>query len=245
MTSPVLYLFHVSPFAEKARWALDVKRVPYRAVTLLPGPHRLTVRRYSRSPLVPLLVHDGAVVQGSSAIIDHVERIWPEPPLTPQEGDAAQLERSLDREVGEEGRRVFYSYLLDRPDVTRPLFSAGGPSWGPLFYRVSFRVVAAYIRWAYQVDRASVARARQTVAGAVDRLADRLRGRAYLFGDRLSRLDITAGAVLAPLFGPPEHACRWDAVRAAVPGWREWTATFETSPVAGWVRRLYREHRVV
>ena len=36
MAIPTLYLFTISHFAEKARWALDHKQVRYRPVVLLP-----------------------------------------------------------------------------------------------------------------------------------------------------------------------------------------------------------------
>ncbi|HEU5060532.1 MAG TPA: glutathione S-transferase N-terminal domain-containing protein, partial [Kofleriaceae bacterium] len=149
----ILYVFTISHFAEKARWALDHKRVPYRPVVLLPGPHGLTTRRLAPGTEVPLLVHEGRAVQGSSAIIDHAERVWRERPLTPagREQEASELERTLDRDIGEHGRRVLYSHALDRPDVTVPLFTAGGPRWGALFYRFAYRVIAGIIRSTYQV----------------------------------------------------------------------------------------------
>lgn len=244
-TPPVLYVFHISHFAEKARWALDHKRVRYRAATLLPGPHWLTVRRFSRAAQVPLLLDDGAVIQGSSRIIDHAERVWPEPRLTPPGAadEVAALEQMLDRHVGEAARLVFYSYLLDRVDVTAPLFAAGGPRWGPAFYRVAYPAIARVIRSTYGVDRDRAERGKEIVAGAIARLEERLARCAYLVGDQLSRVDITAAALLAPIVAPTEHACRWDEVRAAVPGWAAWTARFDGSPVSAWVRRLYRDQR--
>lgn len=245
MAIPSLYLFNISHFSEKARWALDLKDVRYRPVVLLPGPHRFTMRRFSRSSEVPLLVHDGVPVQGSSAIIDHAERAWGGHRLTPagHEAEAAELERALDRDLGEDGRRVLYSYALDRPDVTVSLFTAGGPRWGRLFYRLTYRKIAGFIRAAYHVEPERVARSKEIVARTIADLETRLDGRSYLFGDQLSRADITAAAFLAPLFGPPEHACRWSEVRAALPGWNGWAAGFDGSPIESWVRRLYREHR--
>jgi hypothetical protein len=40
-----LLQFRHSPYNEKVRWALDLKRVPHRRRSLLPGPHLRTVRR--------------------------------------------------------------------------------------------------------------------------------------------------------------------------------------------------------
>lgn len=243
---PTLYVFTISHFSEKARWALDHKRIRYRLAVLLPGPHRLTTRRLAARSEVPLLLHDGAAVQGSSAIIDHADQVWRDRPLTPpgREAEAADLERALDRDLGENGRRVLYSHALDRPDVTVPLFTAGGPRWGPLFYRFAYRTIAGAIRSMYRVDEREVARSAEAFAAGIARLEERLRQGRYLLGDQLSRVDITAAALLAPLFAPPEHPCRrWAGVRPALPGLDRWAAAFDRSPVADFVRRLYREHR--
>ena len=37
-----LLQFRHSPYNEKVRWALDLKRVPHRRHSLLPGPHVAT-----------------------------------------------------------------------------------------------------------------------------------------------------------------------------------------------------------
>ena len=72
-----LYTFQISHFAEKARWALDWKGVKYQERRLLPGPHLAVTRRLGTVTSVPILVCDGQVVQGSSAIIDFADERWP------------------------------------------------------------------------------------------------------------------------------------------------------------------------
>ena len=246
MAIPTLYVFTISHFAEKARWALDHKQVRYRPVVLLPGPHRFTTRRIAGASQVPLLVHDGVAVSGSSAIIDHADRVWRERPLTPagREAEVMELERALDEDLGENGRRVLYSYALDRPDVTIPLFTAGGPRWGSLFYRLAYRPLARLIRSTYRVHDDEVTRSKERFAQAIARLESRLGESPFLLGERLSRVDITAAALLAPVFAPAEHPCqKWAEVRAALPGWHAWASALDGSPVADWVRRVYREHR--
>ena len=71
-TKPVLWHIPVSHYNEKARWALDYEGIAYEERALLPGPHQLVTRRIARRTHVPVLEHDGQVVQGSSAIIDYV-----------------------------------------------------------------------------------------------------------------------------------------------------------------------------
>ena len=118
-----LYTFQVSHFAEKARWALDWKGVKYQERRLLPGPHLAVTRRLGKVTSVPILVCDGQVVQGSSAIIDFADERWPDRPLTSQtaaERDRErELERWLDDELGAPVRRVFYFHALGEPDLVR------------------------------------------------------------------------------------------------------------------------------
>ena len=52
---PLLIGVESSIFCEKARFALDYKRLPYREKKLLPGLHRWTVRRYGGTGTVPVM----------------------------------------------------------------------------------------------------------------------------------------------------------------------------------------------
>ena len=89
----VLHQFLRSHFNEKARWALDWKRVPHTRRSYLPGPHFPALRRLSGQSATPVLALDGEVVAGSAAIVDALERRFPERPLYPE--DPAQRERAL------------------------------------------------------------------------------------------------------------------------------------------------------
>ena len=78
-----LYDFRFSHYSEKARWALDFKGVPYTPRHLLPGFHLRTTRKLAPRSRVPILKTDGAVIQGSTEIIDFLEQTIPERSLTP------------------------------------------------------------------------------------------------------------------------------------------------------------------
>ena len=78
-----LYTFTISHFAEKARWALDYKRIHYQEKRLVPGSHILIVKHMAPGTSVPVLRDDGRVIQGSSAIIDYLDARTTERPLTP------------------------------------------------------------------------------------------------------------------------------------------------------------------
>ena len=243
-----LYVFSVSHYAEKARWALDFKGLPYELKVLLPGPHQLTTRRLAPKSEVPVFVDDdGTVVQGSSQIIDYADRRWPERSLTPAsqelQAEARELEAHLDRELGRTARRVFYSYMLRSPTVTIPLFAHKGPWWAPAFYRVAFPVVAKAIRTMYDVRPAKVEGDKERFAAAIKRLEERLAAHRYLMGDSFTRVDITAAALIAPMWRPPEHPIAWQEIPPYPVGLDRWRSEFEESPVQEYVLRVYREHR--
>ncbi|MGH7818837.1 MAG: glutathione S-transferase family protein, partial [Candidatus Binatia bacterium] len=127
MDHPVLWQFTASHFNEKARWALDYKRVAHRRRSLLPGPHALTVRRLTGQTAVPVLLLEGRAIHDSTRIIEALERSYPDPPLYPR--DAAERRRALeledffDEELGPHIRRLAFYHLLPHPDVVIAMFA--------------------------------------------------------------------------------------------------------------------------
>ena len=242
-----LYTFQISHFAEKARWALDWKGVKYQERRLLPGPHLAVTRRLGKVTSVPILVCDGQVVQGSSAIIDFADERWPDRPLTSQtaaERDRErELERWLDDELGAPVRRVFYFHALGEPKLVRPLFTQRGPWWGRLFYRVGYRAVASRIRALYKINADTAEQDRKRVEAVFARLDQLLEGRPYLVGDRFGRADLTLAALAAPLWRPPEHSTRWPPDEAYPARLRELRAELGRWRARDHVLRMYREHR--
>lgn len=78
-----LFQFTYSHFNEKARWALDFKRVPHARKSLVPGLHVAKVKRMTGQSAVPVLTLDGKVVFDSTRVIEALERRYPDPALYP------------------------------------------------------------------------------------------------------------------------------------------------------------------
>ena len=78
-----LYTFTISHFAEKARWSLDYKGITYQQKRLVPGSHVPIVKRIAPSTFVPVLEDAGRIIQGSSAIIDYVDKHQSRAPAYP------------------------------------------------------------------------------------------------------------------------------------------------------------------
>ncbi|MGH8453189.1 MAG: glutathione S-transferase family protein, partial [Nevskiales bacterium] len=136
-----LWQFRLSMYPEKARWALDYKGIPHLRRSLLPGPHiALLVPRF-RQKALPILTHGDTVVKGSAAVIDHLEREFPQPSLYP--ADPALRSRALELQTwfddaGTHVRRAFFRDFLPSSAYVADLFSTGQPALVRMLYRATF-----------------------------------------------------------------------------------------------------------
>jgi glutathione S-transferase len=239
-----LYTFAISHFSEKARWAFDWNRVTYDERRLVPGPHMAVTRRLAKGTSVPVLVHDGAVVQGSSAILDHLESSLDAKRLAPPEASrqrCREIEELADRAFGLGTQRVFYASLLEHRDAVVDMWSQGGPWWGRAFYRVAFGLVRRGTERMYRIRPDKIEASKDLFRRAFDELDRDLGGRRYLLGDAPSRADVTVASLLAPMCRPPEHLLRWPT--SMPPDLGAFIGEFEGRPTWELVLRMYREHR--
>lgn len=240
-----LYTFNISHFSEKARWALDFEGIPYEEKVLLPGPHQFLTRRKAKRSHVPLLEHDGVVVQGSSAILDYIaEKLGGKKLRVRAEAArerAKALEAELDLAFGLGVQRVLYSAMLDERKAVTELWSAGGPRWARAFYAVAYPGVSAVVKRMYKThDPEAVEQAKQRFLRAVDTLDAMLEAQPYLGGDAPDRLDVAAAALFAPVCRPKEHRVVWPEVPAEL---ADFEAALRDRPTWRHVLRMYREHR--
>ena len=70
MQNPVLYIFNISHYCEKARWALDYFGIAHEVRHVMLGQHRSIARRLGAPRgSVPFLQTGEGVIAGSSATI--------------------------------------------------------------------------------------------------------------------------------------------------------------------------------
>ncbi|MEP7127029.1 MAG: glutathione S-transferase family protein [Byssovorax sp.] len=239
-----LNTFVISHFSEKARWALDLNGIAFTERLLLPGPHLLVIKRLAKGTTVPLLEHDGTVVQGSSKILDYLEqRLGATRLAAPpgQEQRAAELEATADRAFGLGTQRIFYDTLLENREIVIDMWTQNGPWWGRAYFAVAFPVVAHLVRRTYKIRPDAVQRAKDLFRRTMDTTDQALAKGPYLLGDTLSRADVTVAALLAPLCTPPEHVLRWPT--EIPPEHAAFVEEFKGRPTWDFVLRMYREHR--
>lgn len=243
---PTLWHFRVSHYNEKARWALDWKRLPHRRHAVLPGPHLPVIWWHTGQTQVPALRLGGVTIFDSTRIIAALEEHRPDPPLYPADAGtrarALALEDQCDEEIGPHLRRVFFHDTLEVPDIAIESLTVGESDRTRRLYGLAFPLVRSVLRRDLGLDDSRAAESRRRIERALARLGDAIGPTGYLVGDRFTVADLTAAALLAPLVRPPEFPY---ALPPLVPPLAAWRATLADSAAFRWVEDTYRRHRGV
>lgn len=251
---PTLYHLAISHYSEKARWALDFKRIQYRSRPLVPGLHILVVRRLAGTSTVPVLeMDDGRVVPDSTDILHELDRLRSEPPLFPPDpGEAArvaEIEEFFDEECARHVSGFLYQHVLSVPGALRRRWSVGLGRGQRLALRILMPVLRVGLRRSRGLSESSAARHRDGVFAALDRL-QQWRSQAedeYLVGHRFSAADLTAASLLGPAVRPSGSPWDVDAggPRRGYPpaALEEFHAEVAAHPAAEFIDELWRRHR--
>jgi glutathione S-transferase len=240
-----LYDFRFSHYSEKARWALDFKGVPYTPRHLLPGFHLRTTRKLAPRSSVPILKADGAVIQGSTEIIDFLERTFPERCLTPADPDdansAMQWEKYLDAEIGVTLRLWFYHHTLADRDRALRFLCSDAPWLQRSLFALSFATVRRKMTQFMNINAENASEAERRFQLAFDRLDNALERAPFLAGNRFSRADLTACALLWPMCRPGESESEVEALLC--PTVSALRKQLQQRRFFQWVLERYQEHR--
>jgi len=192
-----------SPWSEKARWALDLRRVPYHEepfVPMISEPRlRLRLRRFTGRITAPMLFADGGrVLTDSYEIARFAEEAGQGPSIFPagRDGEIARWnERS--EEILAASRALSVAKAIDDPAARVEAV----PRFVPRLVRpLVGRVGVAYLRRKYRLAM-DQERSAATVSAGLHALREALGGRRYLLGDALSYADV-AMAVSLQLVAP-------------------------------------------
>jgi glutathione S-transferase len=247
---PRLWHLEVSHYSEKARWALDHKRVPHRRRLALPGTHMAIAMWLTGGAQVtfPVLEVDGGAIGDSTAVIAALEDRYPERPLYPADPEerarALALEEFFDEELGPRIRHLVFYELINEPRVFGEVGARTVP--GPLGR--SELLVGTYARLFTSArfganDAAGAELARERVGTTMDRLETELEAGdgEHLVGSEFSVADLTAAALFYPLVIPEGGPVPPEQPRPAA--FDEFRATLSDRPGWAWVEQTYRRHR--
>ena len=248
MNTPVLYIFNISHYCEKARWALDYFGIGHEVRHVMPGAHRVIAKKLgAKRGSVPFLQTDGGVIAGSSAIIDwcEVHNAGKRPSLSGADPEAVlSIEKRLDDIVGVHVRRFYYSdALINAPASVRPIFSDGLPILQRAAVTLGWSRIVPLMIKGMDLGVEQGLQSRAVVEAELDWLDSLLAdGRPYLHGNQWTRADLTAAALLGPLAAPKEHPITAKAFfpSTVLKAMKDW----EKRPALQFVGRMYSTHRL-
>ncbi|MEO0617364.1 MAG: glutathione S-transferase family protein [Pseudomonadota bacterium] len=248
MNPPVLNVFTISHYCEKARWAFDYLGVPYRAQVLAPGAHLQRARESGlRRGALPFLLTESGPVQGSAAVVTWAERAAgtdaPALSTNATRDTIAGIETRLDEVVGVHTRRHFYSEaVLTQPKAVRSIFMMGQPFVQRAKLFAGWGTICKLMARGMDLGPTQREDSRDRLEREFDWLDGLLAdGRPYLAGDRFSRADIAAASLLAPAVRPPDHPLH--GVIASPPLHGEDVARWAERPTSRWVCAIYARYR--
>ncbi|MFO1204418.1 MAG: glutathione S-transferase family protein [Burkholderiales bacterium] len=238
-----LYQFPFSHYCEKARWALEYKRVAYKPVNLLPGLHVKAVRRRAPKSCLPVLVDGKIAVQESSAIITYLDGRYPDPALTPgdptEAREALEWERYLNEEIGVTLRLWFYYHALPDRDLALRVMLDGAAWYARPLYWLSYPKVRSAMTRSMNINDDSAEQSKHRMLLALGKLDDALNERQFLVGDRFSRADLTACALLSTFCLPNDI----EASGQFPPAIRAQRDQLKGRRFFRWVRDVYDNYR--
>ncbi len=232
----VLWHIELSHYSEKARWALDFKRVAHRRRAPMPGLHGplAWVLTGGAQRTLPVLELDGRRIGDSTAIVGALEEYAPEPALYPADPEerarALELEDFFDEQLAPEVRRFVWQHTLADPDtVAAALFTRPAPVRARLL-RMLAPVGEWIVRHDYDVSEASADAARTAIIAAMDRLGSEIQPSG----------DLSAAALFTPLLSPPQRPYMPTTFPEPV---MELRRELDARPGGAWVAEMYARHR--
>ena len=247
MDKPILYVFNISHYCEKARWALDYCGIDHQVRHVMVGAHRRIAKKLgTKRGSVPFLQVGDQVIAGSSAIIDWCERHSAAQSVSLAGDDPVQVcavEKRLDDIVGVHVRRFYYSdALINAPQTVRPIFSNGLPLWQRAAVTLAWSRIVTIMTKGMDLGLEQGLESRAILEAELTWLDDLLAdGRPYITGNTWTRADLTAASLLAPLVGPKEHPMYQsvvfpETVALTMQAWAD-------RPILRFVRKAYASNR--
>jgi glutathione S-transferase len=243
--APLLWHLKVSHYNEKARWALDYKRVPHVRRAVVPGRHRRIAQRLTGASTFPVLVLDGDAIGDSTRIIEALERRVPEPPLYPADPSerrrALEIEDFFDEQLGSHTRLLVLHHMLPDGNLTLGAFAPDLGGLRRLAARATFPRLRGRVAAAFAIDDRSVALAFEKVRAAGERFRAELQPSGYLVGDTFTVADLTLAALLAPAVAPAQFP--YPQPQRGHPLLAPVREALAPSGLVDWTREMYTRHR--
>jgi glutathione S-transferase len=242
---PVLWHLKVSHYNEKARWALDYKRLPHVRRAAIPGRHAAIAQGLGAGRTFPVMELDGEVLGDSTLIIQALERRFPEPPLYPDDSDdrrrALAIEDSFDEELGPHLRLLVLEHMLPDPRLLLGAFTPDLTAVRRLTARALYPLMRRKIVADFEIDRSAVEVAWSKCRRACERFAAELQPNGYLVGDGFTVADLTVAALLSPVVAPVEFP--YPQPQRGHPRLADLRRMIDGCGALDWTEWIYAHHR--
>jgi glutathione S-transferase len=245
MDTPLLWHIPLSHYNEKARWALDYKRIAHHR-QVLGADYLIRAWRATGRGTLPILFLDKRAIGDSTHIIAALEERYPEPPLYPRDVAVRQhalaLEDYFDEQLGPALRAVIVTPLFrSDPGIALRVLTTGMPDKASQRLQPLGRIFPAYYRFRHKIRDAKLEADRATVNAALDRIEQERQGRPYLIDDAFTIADLTAAAMLGVLLQPPEIQY---PLGVELPRYlQDYRAALLRHSAMQWAANIYRLHR--
>jgi glutathione S-transferase len=205
-----------------------------------------TAKKLAPRSCVPILKAHDAVIQDSTEIINFLERTFPDRSLTPPDSkdanEAMEWEEYLDEEIGVTLRLWFYYHALPNRDRAIRFLCQGTPWLQRSLFAFSFVPIRRAMTQMMNISAEPATDAERRFLIAFDRLDKALERGPFLVGNRFSRADLTACALLWPLCRPGESEAQVEALLP--PTVCALRKQLQHRRFYGWVLERYRENRI-
>jgi glutathione S-transferase len=242
---PLLWHLKVSNYNEKARWALDYKRVPHVRRAVTPGRHRAVARELTGGTTFPILVLNGEAIGDTTPIIAALERLHPDPALYPSDRQARrralQLEEYFDEQLGPQARLLAVHHMLADAGLFLGAFAPDLVGGRRLVARATFPRLARRMRTSMEIDERTVERAFEKVRAAGDRFRTELGPSGYLVGESFTVADLTLAALVAPVVAPEQFP--YPQPQRGHPLLAPVRRALAESGLLDWTLEMYARHR--
>ena len=242
---PVLWHLKVSHYNEKARWALDYKRVPHTRRAAVPGRHQGIAEELTGGRTFPVLVLDGEAIGDSTRIIEALERSHPDPPLYPADPEARRraldIEDFFDEELGPYTRLLALNGVLPDADLTLRMFAPDLSRGRRLVARATFALVRRRVIADFELNDRSIAAAWAKIGAAGERFRSELQPSGYLVGESFTVADLTVAALVSPAVAPEQFP--YPQPQRGHPRLAELQARLAEEGLSDWAREIYARHR--
>ncbi len=216
-----LLVIPFSHYCEKARWALDLYRVPFVEERFLPGQHTAAVRAAlsgarldgaadaagSALSTPVLVLEDGTVLQDSSSIVAWASRVHGENALYPHP-DVAAAERRFHDGLGIWTRRLAYGFCFGTPALLRRLIADNVSGTKAQIARAATLVAGPLIARYGALSAADETALIASIDRELDEVDATLQQHSHVVGAAFTAADLAFACALAPaLLVQPHEGC--------------------------------------